>query len=105
MFNLRSAGSTLPAVYARGRSGSVDEVEVLGRALGMRGRHGKFMDYDGGRYGMAILSRVPIVSWQNIALPPGAEPRSALAARGAGGQAHAPTSITNPSRQDSCRLH
>ena len=64
-----------------GRSGGVDQVGWLGERLGMRPLFGPFMDYDGGRYGMAILSRVPIVSWQNIVLPPGAEPRSALAAR------------------------
>lgn len=42
---------------------------------------GPFMDYDGGRYGMAVLSRLPIVSSENIVLPAGEEPRSALAAR------------------------
>ena len=38
------------------------------------------MPYQGGAYGMAILSRLPIASTQNLRLPEGAEPRTALAA-------------------------
>ena len=64
-----------------GRSGGVDQAAWLGERLGMHARFGPFMDYDGGRYGMALLSRHPIQSWENLVLPPGAEPRSALAAR------------------------
>ncbi len=64
-----------------GRSGNVDQAAWLGERLGMQSRFGSFMDYDGGRYGMAILSRLPIVSSENLQLPPGAEPRSALATR------------------------
>jgi endonuclease/exonuclease/phosphatase family metal-dependent hydrolase len=64
-----------------GRSGRVDQAAWLGKRLGMEPIFGPFMDYDGGRYGMAILSRLPIVSWQNHVLPAGAEPRSALSAR------------------------
>lgn len=63
------------------RSGGVDQAAWLGERLEMTPIFGSFMDYDGGRYGMAILSRLPIVSWENIELPAGAEPRSALAAR------------------------
>jgi endonuclease/exonuclease/phosphatase family metal-dependent hydrolase len=47
----------------------------------MQAMFGGFMDYRGGRYGMAVLSRYPVVEWQNHRLPDGAEPRSALAAR------------------------
>lgn len=64
-----------------GRSGSIDEATWLGERLGMEPLFGAFMAYDGGRYGMAMLSRLPILEWENHVLPPGAEPRSALAAR------------------------
>ena len=63
------------------RSGNVDEAVWLGERLGMTPIFGAFMNYDGGRYGMALLSRLPIIEWENHILPPGAEPRSALAAR------------------------
>lgn len=42
---------------------------------------GSFMDYDGGRYGMAVLSAWPFLEAINHRLPDGAEPRSALAVR------------------------
>ena len=34
---------------------------------------GEFMEYDGGRYGMALLSRHPIAESANHLLPPGAD--------------------------------
>jgi endonuclease/exonuclease/phosphatase family metal-dependent hydrolase len=63
------------------RSGDVDQAAWLGERLGMTPIFGSFMDYDGGRYGMALLSTLPIIGWENHILPPGAEPRCALAAR------------------------
>jgi endonuclease/exonuclease/phosphatase family metal-dependent hydrolase len=63
------------------RSGHVDEPALLGNLLGMQHAFGAFMEYQGGRYGMAILSRYPIVSSREIVLPTGEEPRVALAAR------------------------
>ncbi len=63
------------------RSGSVDEAATLGAALGMQHAFGAFMDYQGGRYGLAILSRHPIVSHEAVRLPDGNEPRVALFAR------------------------
>lgn len=63
------------------RSGRVDQAALLGNLLGMRHAFGAFMDYQGGRYGMAILSRYPIASSREIMLPAGEEPRIALAAR------------------------
>lgn len=42
---------------------------------------GPFMEYRGGKYGMALLSEWPIESQTNYTLPPGPEPRTALAAR------------------------
>ncbi|HRP07782.1 MAG TPA: endonuclease/exonuclease/phosphatase family protein [Gemmatimonadales bacterium] len=63
------------------RSGRADQAALLGGLLGMEHRFGAFFDYQGGRYGMAILSKHPIVGIEEIALPPGEEPRIALAAR------------------------
>jgi endonuclease/exonuclease/phosphatase family metal-dependent hydrolase len=63
-----------------GRSESVDQAQALGKRLGMDSRFAPFMDFGGGRYGLAMLSRFTIVSSQVVVLPPGTrEPRSALA--------------------------
>jgi endonuclease/exonuclease/phosphatase family metal-dependent hydrolase len=64
-----------------GRTGSVDQAKWLGEACGMHPAFGAFMDYDGGEYGMAVLSRSPIIDVENIRLPDGSEPRTALAVR------------------------
>lgn len=72
------------------RSNGVDQLAVLAASTGMQGVFGRSLDYQGGGYGIAILSRHPIVESQTIRLrvdPPqeragGAyEPRSALVAR------------------------
>ncbi len=63
------------------RSGGLDQAAWLGERLGMEAVFGSFMEYQGGHYGMAVLSRHPIVSSENHPLPPGPEPRTALAAR------------------------
>lgn len=63
------------------RSGGVDEAATLGAQLGMSHAFGAFMPYQGGEYGMAILSRFPIESQTAIRLPEGNEPRVALAVR------------------------
>ena len=63
------------------RSGAVAEAEYLGKALGMHHAFGRFMDYQGGAYGMAILTRYPIESATEVPLPEGNEPRTALAVR------------------------
>lgn len=60
------------------RSGDVDQAEILAGLLGMHHAFGAFMDYDGGEYGMAILSRHRIVGVQRVRLPEGEEPRIAL---------------------------
>ena len=62
------------------RSGGIDEAAHLGRALGMAHAFSAFMPYQGGEYGLAILSRHPIVRTTSIRLPDGNEPRVALAA-------------------------
>jgi endonuclease/exonuclease/phosphatase family metal-dependent hydrolase len=55
--------------------------DLLAAATGLAGEFGAFMDYQGGEYGMAVLSRWPIAGAVNHRLPEGAEPRSALAIR------------------------
>lgn len=60
------------------RSGGQAQVVELARTLGMQPAFGKFMDYDGGRYGMGILSAHPIVDVAAVPLPAGGEPRVAL---------------------------
>jgi endonuclease/exonuclease/phosphatase family metal-dependent hydrolase len=61
------------------RSGGVPQAERLGQLLGLHHAFGRFMDFQGGAYGMAILSRHPIVSTHSVRLPDGNEPRVALA--------------------------
>lgn len=63
------------------RSNEVDQAKVLGEQTGMQSAFGSFMDFQGGKYGLAILSRHPIVSSEEIRLPDGNEPRVALACR------------------------
>ncbi len=63
------------------RTGGVDQATALGAMLGMRAHFGAFMPYQGGEYGMAVLSRLPVVEVRNIRLPDGEEPRTALEVR------------------------
>jgi len=63
------------------RTGGVDQAQVYGEFTGLNPIFGDFMPYQGGHYGMALLSRHPVLEWENVRLPPGAEPRSTLAAR------------------------
>lgn len=62
------------------RSGRVDEAAELGKLTGMHAVFGKAMDFNGGQYGEAILSRYPFESTTLHALPQikGREPRGAL---------------------------
>lgn len=60
------------------RSGRVDQPGMLGEALGMHHAFGAFFPYQGGEYGMAILSRFPIRREFALRLPDGNEPRVAL---------------------------
>lgn len=62
------------------RSGGLDEPRLLGEQLGMESAFGAFFPYQGGEYGMAILSRFPIRRTHEIRLPDGNEPRIALLA-------------------------
>jgi endonuclease/exonuclease/phosphatase family metal-dependent hydrolase len=73
--------------HYRFRTGTVDQSDVLARRLGMDARFAACMDHDDdGHYGIATLTRVPVVSSLQVALPRGkglrlSEPRSALVTR------------------------
>jgi endonuclease/exonuclease/phosphatase family metal-dependent hydrolase len=65
------------------RSEKQDQAAELGRMTGMHAIFGKAVDWDGGDYGGAVLSRYPIVSSKVYKLPVtgGREPRVAVAVR------------------------
>jgi endonuclease/exonuclease/phosphatase family metal-dependent hydrolase len=63
------------------RSGGTNQIEVLAEMLGMHGEFGRAIDFQGGGYGVAILSRWPLHYADNQPLPsspPYYEPRTAL---------------------------
>ncbi|WP_225986365.1 endonuclease/exonuclease/phosphatase family protein [Rufibacter sp. LB8] len=51
------------------RSGGVDQAKIIAEKLGMYYFFGKALDYDGGDYGVAILSKFPLLDAQVVALP------------------------------------
>ncbi len=51
------------------RSGGVDQLQTLAELTGHWGAFGKTLDYQGGEYGIALLSRWPIREHQMIPLP------------------------------------
>lgn len=60
------------------RTDGVNQAARLGELLGMQAFFGDFMPYQGGEYGMAVLSRLPVAGVINHRLPDGDEPRSGL---------------------------
>jgi endonuclease/exonuclease/phosphatase family metal-dependent hydrolase len=62
------------------RAGGVNQLTELGRLLGMHAVFGKTMDFQGGEYGVGVLSRTPIVRADHHLLPGPSdrEPRIAL---------------------------
>lgn len=61
------------------RSGGVDQAAALGARLGMTAHFAPFMDFQGGRYGLAILAAPQVMAAEVVALPAGTlEPRSAM---------------------------
>ena len=60
------------------RSGGVDQMVEFGRLTDMSPYFGKFMDHDGGEYGMGILTREPALESASQELPAGEEPRFSL---------------------------
>ena len=51
------------------RCQNVDQIAELGRLTGMQSYFGKAIDFDGGEYGLGILSRLPIVVSKTLILP------------------------------------
>lgn len=64
-----------------GRSGNLDIAAELGKLLKMDHRFGKSIPLGKGSYGVAVLSRLPIVEMKHYKLPGGPEPRTALEVR------------------------
>ena len=62
------------------RSAGINQAAELGGNLDLHAAFGSFMDYQGGQYGLAILSRYPFRQVHSIRLPEGNEPRITLAA-------------------------
>lgn len=62
------------------RAGGVNQLDELERLTGMHAEFGKAMGYSGGGYGVAVLSRWPVLSARNNLLPGAAdrEARTAL---------------------------
>lgn len=60
------------------RTGRVAQAETLARLTGLKAIFGKAMDFQGGGYGNAVLTRWAPVETRVIPLPGGGEPRCAL---------------------------
>jgi endonuclease/exonuclease/phosphatase family metal-dependent hydrolase len=52
------------------RTGGVDQAATLAEALGYRGFHGPHRPYQGGFYGNAILTRLPVLGETTHGIPP-----------------------------------
>jgi endonuclease/exonuclease/phosphatase family metal-dependent hydrolase len=52
-----------------GRSGNIDQASIIAAKLDMHYYFGKAIDYDGGEYGVAVLSRFPISEMETHRLP------------------------------------
>ncbi len=65
------------------RSSGVDQAEVLGRLTGMEKLFVPAMRYQGGLYGEALLTKLPIlnVEKRSLPVPMGGEPRAVLEAK------------------------
>jgi endonuclease/exonuclease/phosphatase family metal-dependent hydrolase len=70
---IRAANPDLVAIQevdkATRRTGMTDQTKVLIEATGMHGAFAKQIDYDGGEYGQAVLSKFPITSLEVHWLP------------------------------------
>jgi endonuclease/exonuclease/phosphatase family metal-dependent hydrolase len=96
------------------RSGQVDQPAALAASTGFAVAFGKTLDYDGGEYGIAVLSRWPIVDDTLIRLPVqppqqrsggSYEPRGAqrVVVRAPGGDVTVVNTHIDPSREDHYR--
>lgn len=53
------------------RSGNKDQAAILAKSLGMHYSFGRAIDFDGGEYGVALLSKYPIINSEVVPLPSG----------------------------------
>ncbi|MBK8179413.1 MAG: endonuclease/exonuclease/phosphatase family protein [Planctomycetes bacterium] len=60
------------------RTGAVDQMQVLGAITQQRPAFASFMDYQGGEYGLGMLTGLPAFEPLALRLPDGDEPRAAL---------------------------
>ena len=60
------------------RTQGVDQVALLAQRTGLRGAFGAFMDYQGGEYGLGMLTALSAGEARPLRLPDGDEPRVAL---------------------------
>jgi endonuclease/exonuclease/phosphatase family metal-dependent hydrolase len=61
------------------RTDSIDQTDYLAQKTFMTGTFGRFMDFQGGEYGMATLIAKPVISTKVLHLPDGKdEPRSSI---------------------------
>jgi len=74
------------------RTGRIDQTSELARLTGLHAEFGRQIDYQGGRYGQAILCRTPLEEPRVHVLPgdPDRETRIAFSARTAGAAADVP---------------
>jgi len=97
------------------RSGRVDQLGELTGGTGMHGAFGKTLDYQGGDYGIAVLSRWPILSDTLVRLrvePPQERAGGSYEPRGAlhvlidapGGLVHVINTHLDPSADDGYRI-
>jgi endonuclease/exonuclease/phosphatase family metal-dependent hydrolase len=97
------------------RSGNVDQLDVVARRAGYSAVFGRSLDYDGGQYGIAALSRAGFVAHFTEPLPVrplrsraggSHEPRAALVvvARTGGGNLTALNTHLDASREEGYRL-
>lgn len=70
---IRSYGPDIVALQevdvGRTRSGAIDQAHELAQGLGMQAVFAPCIDTDGGRYGIATLTRLPIVEERQLCLP------------------------------------
>ncbi|MBF9255705.1 endonuclease/exonuclease/phosphatase family protein [Pontibacter sp. 172403-2] len=59
-----------------GRSGPVNQAEAIAEKLGMHAYFGRAIDYGGGYYGVAILSKYPLTETTVTHLPEEADPKA-----------------------------
>lgn len=52
------------------RTGDIDQIQVLAGQMGYEGFHGAHRAYQGGAYGNAILTRLPVTSVRTRTIPP-----------------------------------